>query len=99
MQVQWHRLPAGVLPNESHGLEARATKCRERARLTPAPALSILECTGGVAEWTKAAVLKTAVPFCGTGGSNPSPSAKHELSGPADFSEWQTRSLQGRPPG
>ncbi len=33
--------------------------------------------SGGVAEWTKAAVLKTAVPQ-GTGGSNPSPSASDE---------------------
>ena len=29
---------------------------------------------GWVAEWTKAAVLKTAVPIAGTLGSNPSPS-------------------------
>ena len=29
---------------------------------------------GGVAEWSKAAVSKTVVPF-GTGGSNPLPSA------------------------
>ena len=31
--------------------------------------------SGGMAEWSKAAVLKTAVPS-GTGGSNPSSSAK-----------------------
>jgi len=30
---------------------------------------------GGLAEWLKAAVLKTAVGFEPTGGSNPSPSA------------------------
>ena len=38
------------------------------------PGASHLGGFGGVAEWTKAAVLKTAVPQ-GTGGSNPSPSA------------------------
>jgi hypothetical protein len=32
---------------------------------------------GGVAERSKAAVLKTAVPLCGTGGSNPSSSAMY----------------------
>ncbi len=30
---------------------------------------------GGVAEWFKAAVLKTVVPLAGTEGSNPFPSA------------------------
>ena len=33
---------------------------------------------GGLAEWLKVAVLKTAVGFEPTGGSNPSPSAKLE---------------------
>ncbi len=32
-----------------------------------------------MAEWFKAAVLKTVVPLCGTGGSNPSLSAKYSL--------------------
>ncbi len=35
---------------------------------------------GGVAEWSKAAVLKTVVPLPGTGGSNPSPSARGKYS-------------------
>jgi hypothetical protein len=34
---------------------------------------------GGMAEWLKAAVLKTAVAFDVTGGSNPSPSASRAV--------------------
>ena len=39
------------------------------------PGVGILLADGRVAEWSMAAVLKTVVPQ-GTGGSNPSPSAK-----------------------
>ena len=35
--------------------------------------------TGGVAEWSIAAVLKTAAPRKGAGGSNPSPSANAQV--------------------
>lgn len=38
-------------------------------------ALQIIVIYGGMAEWFKAAVLKTVVGFLLTGGSNPSPSA------------------------
>ena len=38
------------------------------------PGVCVILVFGGVADWIKAAVLKTAVPH-GTGGSNPSPSA------------------------
>ena len=51
---------------------ARATHGRERYILAGAPAC------GGVAEWTIAAVLKTADPQ-GSVGSNPTPSAMSDL--------------------
>jgi hypothetical protein len=42
---------------------------------------------GGMAEWTKAAVLKTAVGQP-TGGSNPSPSAYYNVNIVGEVPEW-----------
>jgi hypothetical protein len=42
-----------------------------------------------MAEWTKATVLKTVVAVKVTGGSNPSPSARHNtLRGGARVDDW-----------
>ncbi len=41
--------------------------------------LGYRSCSGGMAEWTKAAVLKTAEPLAGSVGSNPTPSALNPL--------------------
>jgi hypothetical protein len=49
---------------------------------------------GGMAEWFKAAVLKTAVALVVTGGSNPSPSALVMYRGGAGVAE-RSRLLSG----
>ncbi len=43
---------------------------------------------GGMAEWFKAAVLKTAVAHWVTGGSNPSPSALTVSGSSGEMPEW-----------